>query len=243
MNDMSSGVDQPDAPLALFADVGAGFWGLLAGGSAPRLAVGRLTEGDTELLAATVDLTDPEVWELTAAGCALRFERAAATTATEDLSCALEPCRVSGSITLGGVECELDIGGARSDELGLTGGASVRIFAAWFPAGHEIALLSRRPRDSRGHDRDVICVAARGEDHPLVLDPRLSTTYDGTGAPRRVGLELWLADEADGDQFPRRVAGEATGSHVATGQLSAHAFNCTSRGEPGAGVYVLAASA
>ncbi len=110
----------------------------------------------------------------------------------------LEPCRVSGSATLDGNQREIDIGGVRSHGLALDGRDSLRLFAAWFPAGHEIALVSARPRGAKGHDRDSVDVVARGEEHPLVIDPRLSTTYDDAGAPRRVGLELWLGDEEDG---------------------------------------------
>jgi hypothetical protein len=83
-------------------------------------------------------------------------------------------------------------------------------------------------------------VVARGEEHPLVLDPRLSTTYDHDGDPRRVGVELWLGDDEQGELWPRRVAGMATGARVGRTGFSAYVFECTSRGELGAGIYVLA---
>jgi hypothetical protein len=100
-------------------------------------------------------------------------------------------------------------------------------------------MLAARPKGAKGHDRDSVEVIARGEEHPLVVDPRLSTTYDEHGAPRRVGIELWLGDEPDGELLSRRVAGDATGSAVAEAGLSAYAFECVSRGESGAGIYVL----
>ncbi len=90
-------------------------------------------------------------------------------------------------------------------------------------------------------------MVARGEEHALVFDPRLSTTYDGHGAPRRVGIELWLGDQRTRTRTastrPRRVAGAATGSYVvgtaAGTPFSAYALECVSRGEMGAGIYVL----
>lgn len=226
------------APLAVFGDLDGDLWGIVVGGEQPQAAVARLTDAGIEFRAADLDLSDDEVWELTGAGCELRLERAEATTSTGDSS--LEPCRVSGSAALDGSRLEFDVGGVRSRGLGAGGDDSLRLFAAWFPGGHEVAMVATRPRGAKGHDRDSVEVIALGEEHPLVLDPRLSTTYDDSGVPRRVGLELWLGDDADGDDlWPRRVAGDATGSAVAGAELSAYAFECVSRGEPGAGVYVL----
>jgi hypothetical protein len=235
-----SGVNSRLAPLAVFGDLDGDLWGIVVGGDQPRAAVARLTEADVELRPADLDLSDDDVWELTGAGCELRVERADATTASEDQGSTLESCRVSGSVTLDGNRREFDIGGARSSGLVGDGHESLRLFAAWFPAGHEIAMISARPKGAKGHDRDTLGVIARGEEHPLVIDPRLSTTYDDHGAPRRIGLELWLGDDADSeDLWPRRVAGSSTGSSVAAAGLSAYAFECVSRGEPGAGIYVL----
>ncbi len=88
-----------------------------------------------------------------------------------------------------------------------------------------------------------MAVIARGEDQEIAVDPRLSTTYDGRGTPRRVGVELWLGADDDENQHSRRVAGLATGSFVSATfdgrSLSAYALQCASRGEPGAGVYLL----
>jgi hypothetical protein len=239
-----SAVKSPTAPLAVFGDLDGDLWGVVVGGERPQVAVARLSDAGVELQSAGLDLSDDEVWELTGAGCELRVERAEATTASEQSGdSALEPCRVSGSVTLDGNRREFDIGGARSSALEADGRDSLRLFAAWFPAGHEIAVISARPKGAKGHDRDRLDVIARGEEHPLVIDPRLSTTYDADGAPRRVGLELWLGEDADadadGDLWPRRVAGASTGSSVTGDGLSAYAFDCVSRGEPGAGIYLL----
>lgn len=233
-------VNAAPAPLAVFGDLEGDLWGVVVGGEQPRAAVARLSDAGVELRAAELDLDDGDVWLLTGAGCDLRVERADAESATVGGEAALEPCRVSGSVTLDGNERELDLGGVRSSALATGGNDSLRLFAAWFAAGHEIALLSARPKGVKGHDRDSVGVVARGEEHPRVVDPRLSTTYDDAGAPRRVGLELWLADDEDDDElWPRRVAGSSTGSSIAGEGLSAYAFECVSRGEPGAGVYLL----
>jgi hypothetical protein len=227
------------APLAVFGDLDGDLWGVVVGGEQPRAAVARLTDAGVELRPAELDLDDDDVWELVGAGCELRVERADATTATEGGEPLLESCRVSGSVTLDDARREFDIGGVRSAALETDGRDSLRLFAAWFPAGHEIAAIAARPKGAKGQDRDSLDVIARGEEHALVTDPRLSTTYDEAGNPLRVGLELWLGDDADGDLSPRRVAGASTGSRVAAAGLSAFAFDCVSRGEPGAGIYLL----
>lgn len=227
------------APFAIFGDLEADVWGVVIGGDDPRLAVASLTDAEVLMQPADLDLDDGETWTLTSAGCGLRIERADATTTSEGAEAALQPCRVSGSATISGAQREFDVGGARSPALTSDELDSVRLLGSWFPAGHEIALLAARPHGAKGQDRDTIGVVARGEEHTLALDPRLSTTYGAHGEPRRVGVELWLGDDEDGDQWPRRVAGASTGSRVDASGLSAYALRCVSRGEPGAGVYVL----
>lgn len=235
-----SAMSQTATPIAIFGDLDGDIWGVVVGGAAPRAAVARLLDAEIELRSVALDLDDGEVWTASGAGCALRVERAAAGTASADGADTIEPCRVSGSAMLAGREREFDAGGIRADALSLDKRDSLRLFAAWFPAGHEVALLSARPRGVKGHDRDNIAAVARGEEHPLVIDPRLSTTYDQAGIPRRVGVELWLGEDEEGELWPRRVAGTATGSHAAVNGFSAYAFECASRGERGAGVYLLA---
>ncbi|HUY58436.1 MAG TPA: hypothetical protein VMV16_01885 [Solirubrobacteraceae bacterium] len=235
----------PTAPIAIFGDYAADLWGVVIGGDEVRVAVAGLSDADVVLRPAELDRDDGDTWELTGAGCALRIERADPTTATADGEHSIEPCRVSGSATIAGTEREFDLGGVRSAALATADIDSIRLLAAWFPAGHEIALLSARPRGAKGQDHDKITVVARGEEHALVFDPRLSTTYDRHDAPRRAGIELWLGDDndEDGEHRPRRVAGAATGSRVAGTvagtPVRAYALECVSRGEMGAGIYVL----
>jgi hypothetical protein len=230
------------AAVAIFGDLEADLWGVVIGGEQPRAAIAGVTTADVTFEPADLDLDDGEVWTLTGNGLALRVERAAATTASSGER-SIEPCRVSGSATAEGTERELDLGGVRSDSLAAAELDSLRLLGAWFPAGHEVALLSARPRRAKGQDHDAIELIARGEEQELAVEPRLSTTYDGDGRPRRVGVELWLGADEDEDQRPRRVAAVATGSFASTSfdgrSLSAYALQCASRGEPGAGVYVL----
>ena len=78
-------------------------------------------------------------------------------------------------------------------------------------------LSSLRPTGARGHDEEAVWAAVVEAGEPVrVVDPRLSTTYDGDGHQRRAGLELW--PEADG--APHRAAGEVLcGSTLDIGAL------------------------
>jgi hypothetical protein len=232
-------------PVVLFGDFDADIWGVIVGGADPRVSVAGLTDADVVFSDADLDLSDDEVWTLSANGAALRVEQADASSATLRSDHELTPCRVSGAANVAGIEREFDVAGVRLQNLSLVRAASLRLFAGWFSGSHEVALLASRPKGAKGHDQDEISVTATGEEHPVVLDPRLSSTYDKHDDPLRVGIELWLADDPDAEeQFSRRVAGAATGSRV-TGthqgsKLGAHAMECVSRGERGAGIYLLA---
>ncbi len=227
-----------NTPVALFGDLDGDVWGVVVGGGRTVAAVAGLTDAGVEPRAAELDTAEDDAWTLIAPGWELRLERASAEATTGPGELALTPCRVSGSAELGGRRREFDVGGVRGI-VGLDGLESLRLFGAWFPAGHEIGLLSARAPGAKGHDRDRLEAVARGEEHPTMVDPRLSTTYGADGTPRRVGVELWLGDDPEGDLRSRRVAGAATGSHVSGSSFSAHAMECISRGELGAGVYVV----
>jgi hypothetical protein len=241
----ASAVSTASMPVVLFGDFDADVWGVILGGAAPRLSVAGLTDADVVFGAADLDVADDEVWTLNANGAALRIEQADASSATPGNDHELTPCRVGGAATVAGIEREFDVAGVRLENLRLGRAASLRLFASWFSGSHEVALLASRPKGAKGHDQDEISVIAIGEEHPIVLDPRLSSTYDKHDAPLRVGIELWLADDPDAEeQFSRRVAGQATGSRVTESdqrpKLGAHAMECISRGERGAGIYLLA---
>lgn len=230
--------------IAIFGDADLGLWGLLVDGTAPSLALGplRCEPGQTRLESATVDHDDGQIWTVTAGDRTLRIERAEPTT-TSGGELPLEPVRVTGTIALGGTEQEIDLGGALT-EARLEGGIeSLRVVGSWFPAGRQVALRCARPRDSKGHDRDQIGVIATGERLPIAFDARLSTTYDGAGTPLEAGIEMWIGADEEGEQYPRRVTGVATGAGVQSEDqrlsVAAYALDCLSHGEMGAGVYVL----
>jgi len=121
---------------------------------------------------------------------------------------------------------------------------SVRLVAAGFSAEHAVGLAAVRPPGAKGQERDVVAAVSLGEREGVsVFDPRLSTTYAGDGALRRVGIELWLGETEEGEQYPHRVAGEPSGEPLALEaddlELHAYGLTCHSRGEDGSGVYVL----
>lgn len=157
-------------------------------------------------------------------------------------------CRVRGRASIAGSELTIDCLGLRGarHELDVPGIDSVRRVTAWWldPDGG-IALVAVRPRKAKGHGRDEISAAVLDAGGATVVaDPRLSTTYGADGAPARAGLELWLDGEEEGQQYPRRAAGESVsaGTRVAEAgiELWAELFRWHSRGRDGAGVYLLA---
>ena len=226
--------------LAIFADPDLELWGVLAIDQRASLAVGGLHAGILKPMPVDVAV-DAEAWMLTGAGCELQVTPTPAGSATTDAA-AIEPCQVLGTLVIGGATRKLQGIGTRGALALPQDGGSLRLFGSWFPAGQELGLLATRRRGASSGEGDEISVTARGEEQPLVIDPRLSTTYNGAGEPVRVGIELWLgASEDDEDGLRgRRVAGRAGGSSVAIGALRAYAFDCVTRGEPGPGVYVLA---
>jgi hypothetical protein len=152
---------------------------------------------------------------------------------------------VAGRLTLAGETVSFDTSGRRGGRAGteaLDGLDSVREVSAWFEPAEAVALLALRPRRTKGHDQDAITAAVIDpEGWPPVTDPRLSTTYTAAGDPAHVGLELWSDDP---ESFPRRLAGESTGSRAAASaggwSVSAERLLCHSRGNEGMGVYLIA---
>ena len=164
-------------------------------------------------------------------------------------------CRAQGRITLDGAELEVAAPGwrgARDGELELEQIESFRLVAAWFGSDEGLALVALRPRRARGQDADLVAASVLEPGRaPRVDDPRLSTTYTAEGIPSSAGLELWLEEpenhdpRANGEQglLPRRAAGEAVGAglswEAAGFALHAAPLRWHSRGEDGAGVYLL----
>lgn len=226
--------------LAIFADPDLELWGVLAIDQRASLAVGGLHAGMLDPTPVDVAI-DGDTWSLHGSGCELLVTPTPAGSATTDAA-AIEPCQVLGTLVIGGATRKLQGIGTRGALALPQDGGSMRLFGSWFPAGQELGVLAlRRPGASSG-EGDEISVTARGEEQPLVLDPRLSTTYNSAGDPVRVGIELWLGESEDDEEGlrGRRVAGRAGGASVSIGALRAYAFECVTRGEPGPGVYVLA---
>jgi hypothetical protein len=231
-------------PVAAFGDLEQNIWGVAFGGAHPCLAVGSLADAEAVPLEAATLADGSGDWALTGANHSVALAPAAAAGApiassAEDsvLSPAvrLELCRVEGEAPLGGVRCAA-LPTGRLD--------SIRLVAAWFPDDRAVAVLAARPHGVNGQDRDAIAVQVLGEPEGMsVFDPRLSTTYGSNGDPRRMGIELRVGETEDGDQYPRRIAGETTGATAHDGaggwRWQAFALRCHGRGADGAGVYLL----
>lgn len=241
----------PVVRTVAFGDLAAGVWGAAWGAAEPFVALG--AQGSARALAeATIDgATDAGDWRLTADGAELvlsaQTEAVPASFAKGGEPVGFDQlCRVRGRLRLDGGEHEVDcLGrrGCRTQEHVLQF-ESLRDVSAWFEPDDGLALLSLRPPKAAGHAADVVTAAVfdpRGA--VAVADPRMSTTYAGDELPTRVGLELWLTGE-DSEQYPRRAAGEATGARVAASidafAISAALLRVHSRGNEGAGVYILA---
>jgi hypothetical protein len=240
-----------------FGSLEAGVWGV-AWVPDPRgpgfVCVG--AAGDAVASSAVLRGEEPESdWRLEADGAELTAAAAGAAVPAmgpDGVSAGFDQlCRVTGTFVLDGAQRTVDcLGrrGARATALDLDRFTSVRDVSAWFEPGDGLALVALRPGKSRGQESDVITAAVLDpEGSPPVAEPRLSTTYAADGRPARAGLELWLAsdngDQDDATQYPRRAAGEAVGPYAAATvgglDVQARLFRWHSRGQDGAGVYLL----
>lgn len=232
-----------------FGDLQSAVWGAVHAGEPAFLAVGTIAPGGEASVMSdvTVDgssLTQP--WTVTAPGIELTITADGELADTDESGGFVQLCRVSGHATIGGdrreFECE-GIRGAR-DAAALPEFESLREIAAWFERDEGITTLALRPVKSKGHGGDAVFASVIEPDGPVVVaESRLSTTYAGDGVPTRMGLELWVGED-DGEQYPRRVAGEAAapavGARVDGLEVVAAPLRCHSRGRDGAGVYLLA---
>lgn len=238
----------PASPLRTiaFGVPAGGPWGVgwFAGGDGAGLIV--LGRGkDAQVLEATLDFADGTgPWQARTAGGELTVApigEAVAMAPDEHAPSGHEQlCEVSGA-ALGGVAVR-GCRGERGLPQTLSRYDSVREVSAWFGDDEAAALIALRPRRHRGQEQDEIAAAViDAEGSAPVADPRLSTTYAASGAPARMGLELWPEDP---EGHPRRVAGEALGpGTTAAGagwRLQVAPLLCHSHGREGAGAYVLA---
>lgn len=245
---MTADTDAPLRTLA-FGDLDAGVWGVAWGGSEPFVAVGTIDAGaDPGIGPASIDGSSPgEEWVLRGSGIELTVSPESDPVVSSGLDGFDQLCRVVGRFTLAGAEHLVDCLGRRGSKtcVDLREAESIRDFCAWFTPGEGVSLTALRPLGANGHDRDIVVASVFEPGGSVaVADPRLSTTYAGDGRPSRVSLELWLDHDESEEQYPRRAAGETLGVSAAwiEGELDcqAYVFACHSRGNEGAGVYVLA---
>ena len=136
-----------------------------------------------------------------------------------------QPLRVTGSATVGDARVAIDGLGQRGHSWGAPDWDRIelaRTVSAWMGDDLAVSLTAIRPAGKRDQAAEAVAAAIleRGEDGDAralaVVDPRLSTIYDGEGRQRRAGLELWIEE----DGWPRRAAGEiACGTSLDLGRL------------------------
>ncbi len=235
-----------------FGTLDGGPWGAAwSAGSPLILLAASAGQAPRPLVQAAISGSGPdESWRLAAEGVELEVsgEGEAAPVATDEVAVGFDQlCRVRGRALIDGAERAVDCPGLRGahGDLDLRAYKSVRRVCAWFGSGHAIALLALRPRKAKGHNRDLVTAALLDAGAATVVaEPRLSTTYTADGVPARAGLELWLNNDEDGEQYPRRAAGEAVGPGAPVRdeglEVRAELFRWHRRGEEGAGVYILA---
>ncbi len=233
-----------------FGDVDGGIWGAALDAGAQSLVLGdRSGETSARRLEAGWSSDGPR-WRLTTEGVDLHVDpggeeldgsprERATVTGFQEL------CRVHGTVMLAGAERGLDCVGTRCEIDGLDAGAlgSARAVAGWFADDEAFMLLALRRLGKVGQESDLVAATLFDPDGWVpVDDPRLSTTYAGSGWPTRASLELWVGEGEN--EFPRRAAGEASAGGAECKldgcDLRAVPLRCHSRGREGAGIYVLA---
>ena len=163
--------------------------------------------------------------ELEATGAVAELDPGHAVARVGGMAGYEQPVRVRGSATVAGARVEIDGLGQRGHSWGSPDWDRIelaRTVSAWLGDDLAVSLTAIRPAGKRDHAGEAVAAsildrAEDGEARALaVLDPRLSTTYDGDGRQRRAGLELWVDD----DGWPRRAAGEiACGTSLDLGRL------------------------
>jgi hypothetical protein len=150
-----------------------------------------------------------------------------------------QPCRVRGTVRVGGRERRFDGLGQRGHSWGAADWERIelaRTVTAWTDEG-SAALTAIRPAGASDHAQEAKWAAVWEPERVLEVDDgRLSTTYDADGHTRRAGLELW----AHGAEWPRRAAGEVLcGSSLELGalRLDCAFFQWRLEGHAGVGRY------
>ena len=115
-------------------------------------------------------------------------------------------CRVRGTLRVGAASTDIDGVGRRVHAWGAPAGAGFRSIYAVGEA-RAVTVAAVRPPGAEGHGSELVAAfLIRPEEPPARFeDVRVSTVYDSAGRPRTAGLELFMP----GDEYPRRVSGEA----------------------------------
>jgi hypothetical protein len=88
---------------------------------------------------------------------------------------------------------------------------ALRVLSAGLGDGRAVALAALRPAGAAGHGEELVAALLVADGAAEEIDQALlSTEYGPDGLPRRVGLELYRAD----DPIPLRVAADVTASEV-----------------------------
>lgn len=129
-------------------------------------------------------------------------------------------CRFTGEATIGGRRLTLDCLGQRGHSWGAPDWetmALARTLGVWVGEDLGVSLLAIRPAGAEHHDQEAVAAYVYEGGEPVrVMDPRLSTGYDGDQRQRRAGLELWVDEES----HARRAAGEVVcGTSLDLGRL------------------------
>lgn len=149
-------------------------------------------------------------------------------------------CRVHGTVTLDGRPHEVACLGQRGHQWGEPDWRRIelaRTVSAWLDDGTGLTLVSVRPPGAGSHADEATWATLLDGEPERVDEPRLSTTSDGEGRQRRVGLELWMGGE---DDAVYRGAGEVLcGSTLELGQLRLDSafFGWHAQGRGGVGRY------
>jgi hypothetical protein len=184
-----------------------------------------------ESLLTTDDVTATSEWAVGGPDLVLEFE---ATTPPAELSgrnpvtkaSGLEGhtqlCRVQGTVAgkpVRGLGQRDRVWGRPDwDKIALT-----RTVGAWLDDGSGVVVVTVRPAGASSHaDEAGWAVALDAERVRKIEDPRLSTTTDADGRPRRAGLELWIEGS---DDYPFRGNGERIAGGVV--ELGPMRLQCT----------------
>jgi hypothetical protein len=147
-------------------------------------------------------------------------------------------CRLRGTVNGREVDCL----GQRGHSWGAPDWSKLelaRTVSAWLDTETAVTVTAVRPAKAKHHDDEAVAAYVVQGGVPVpVTEPLVSTTYDGDGRQRHVGLELWVG-EGD-DSRPHRAAGEVLcGTTLDLGRLRLDAafFRWRMEGRTGVGRY------